>query len=898
MIKMNFGITLCLLWLTFLASMSASELKLNYRFDSISSDGTMVVDISGNQYDGALLNGAALRDYGAYRVLDLGDANGYVDLGASFGPVLSGLSDFTISTYLFIDASTRLSDAGNFVWAFGNSNNLAKDANGAYFFSAKSTRYAISTTHWQDEQSVREGNLFPQGKWKHLVYIQDGATGTIYIDGKVVASDDVSVFPTDLGECSYNYIGRSVYSNDVYLKNALYYDFRVYAGALSSSELGALGAELTSLNSSINRELLEQAAAEISVADTLWADVVLPEANGDVQISWTSSNAAVLSSEGEVTRPASGQGAVTLELVAHLLLDEAAYQKRFNVVVLPYPADDVAVINDVAALNVVGDLNNLRSSVELDTRGLDGSVVVWSSSEPSFLSPQGDLLRLSPNGAGKQLVQLVATVSKGSHAQERTFDIYVAEDDGFSAYLFSYFTGNSGDQEAIRFALSYDGYNYIALNSNNPIIASADISSTGGVRDPHILRGADNHFYMVVTDMVSANGWSSNRAMVLLKSSDLIHWTSSVVNIQEKYAGQDDLERVWAPQTIYDAKAGKFMLYWSMKYVGGPDIIYYAYANDDFTDIEGEPQQLFYHPDNKSCIDGDIILKDGVYHLFFKTEGSGNGIKKAVSQDLTSGYQLIDKYYQQTTKAVEGSSVFRMINSDQYILMYDMYSSGQYQFTESVDLDNFTIVDDEVSMNFHPRHGTVIPITDEEAQRLSETWASHDELIVFGAQGANITDDGLMIDNVNRKVSITTQAGGISAYDPQLLVFPGVSVSPSGVQDFSQGPLTYTLMIAGLGAVDYEVELISNVTQNDDFTCIDSHKLYPNPADTFLKVEMEDVLANNRLMVYDITGRQVISTPVLQKTTTINLLELSASPYYMLSMLDDKVLWRELFIVE
>ena len=46
----------------------------------------------------------------------------------------------------------------------------------------------------------------------------------------------------------------------------------------------------------------------------------------------------------------------------------------------------------------------------------------------------------------------------------------------FTAYLFAYFTGNSKSDEAIRFALSKDGYHYTALNSNKPIIPSAQIS--------------------------------------------------------------------------------------------------------------------------------------------------------------------------------------------------------------------------------------------------------------------------------------------------------------------------------------------------------------------------------------------------------------------------------------
>jgi arabinoxylan arabinofuranohydrolase len=181
------------------------------------------------------------------------------------------------------------------------------------------------------------------------------------------------------------------------------------------------------------------------------------------------------------------------------------------------------------------------------------------------------------------------------------------------------------------------------------------------------VRGADGKtYYMVVTDMVSANGWNSNRAMVLLKSTDLLHWTSSVVNIQKKFRGNENLLRVWAPQTIYDPEARKYMLYWSMKHGNDPDKIYYAYANADFTDLETEPKQLFFSPTNGACIHGDIIYKDGKYHLFFKTEDAGSGLKVAVSNKLTGGYVLRDKFVQQTKEAVEGSSVFKLNNGQGY----------------------------------------------------------------------------------------------------------------------------------------------------------------------------------------------------------------------------------------
>lgn len=375
-----------------------------------------------------------------------------------------------------------------------------------------------------------------------------------------------------------------------------------------------------------------------------------------------------------------------------------------------------------------------------------------------------------------------------------------------NAYLFTYFTGNTGNEEAIRFGISKDGYNYKALNNDQPIISSAKISSTGGVRDPHILRGADGKtFYMVVTDMVSARGWDSNRAMVLLKSNDLINWTSSIINIQKKYPNQEKLLRVWAPQTIYDAKAKKYMVYWSMKHGDGPDIIYYSYANADFTDLETEPKQLFFSPTNGSCIDGDIIFHNGKYHLFFKTEGGGNGIKKAVSTKLTEGYVLEDKYLQQTKEAVEGAGVFKLNNSKDYILMYDVYMKGRYQFTKSADLENFKVVDQDVTMDFHPRHGTVLPITQQELERLTAKWYNGANILKT-AKSNSIKKNNIVLDTANSTVYLPVKPGtNLASFDPEFDKGLDVVISPKGPYNFSNGPVKINVSVGGKTAKTYSV---------------------------------------------------------------------------------------------
>lgn len=371
------------------------------------------------------------------------------------------------------------------------------------------------------------------------------------------------------------------------------------------------------------------------------------------------------------------------------------------------------------------------------------------------------------------------------------------EKEPFVAYLFAYFTGNGPGEEQVRYALSSDGYNYRALNGNNPVIDSKVISTSGGVRDPHILRGEDGNFYMALTDLyVPKMGWQ-NTAMIMMKSPDLINWTHTIVDIPKTFPEKfGDVYRVWAPQTIYDQQTDKYMLYWSMLQPGGTDIIYYAYANKDFTGLESEPKQLLYR--DGACIDGDIIFKDGKYHFFFKNEGHGGGIKKATSDKINEGYVVVEKDMDQTREAVEGSGTFKLIGSDKYILMYDMYMAGGYQFCESTDLENFKVIDSEISMNFHPRHGTVIPITQKEMEALITKWGDLSKGAIVGVKAAEAKKLNVALDDEKGTLYIPVIPGtNLKKFNPQLTLFPGAKADKSGPQNFTKGPVKYTITLGG-----------------------------------------------------------------------------------------------------
>ena len=302
------------------------------------------------------------------------------------------------------------------------------------------------------------------------------------------------------------------------------------------------------------------------------------------------------------------------------------------------------------------------------------------------------------------------------------------------AYLFVYFegTGKGELQEQLRFAVSADAQNWKALNNNQPIISSDRISNSGGIRDPHILRNNDE-FFMVATDMFTVkNGWGSNPGIVLMRSKNLTDWKTNAIDFRKEYPKTfKNVKWVWAPQTFYDKDKDKYLVYFTIRFSGQDNLDFYsAYANKGFSGFESEPTLMFRA--KYGAIDGDIIYKDSLYHFFYKgntknEEGEEikNGIQQAVSKSLEGPWKEDFKYldsYADTNTVVEGSSVFKLNNSDEYILMYDLYSSGRYEFQRSKDLFHFSEETESFTKDFFPRHGSVIWITKEEAKRLDKKW--------------------------------------------------------------------------------------------------------------------------------------------------------------------------------
>lgn len=225
------------------------SLKLHYNFETDNSG--RVTEICGNYGPAYLYNGASVKDMGEYKVLALGANNGYLDMGASVGNLIGSLTDFSISTYVFINPLSNLNLNGNYIFNFSFSDNVITDANGVMFFGAKAMRYAISKTNYLAESGIETGSQLKKGEWVHLVYTQKGIAATIYINGIALKKGNVTMQPNSLGATTKNYIGRSAYASDVYLKNALLHDFRIYNKALQTTDIQTMAGKTTLLNSAM-----------------------------------------------------------------------------------------------------------------------------------------------------------------------------------------------------------------------------------------------------------------------------------------------------------------------------------------------------------------------------------------------------------------------------------------------------------------------------------------------------------------------------------------------------------------------------------------------------------------------------------------------------------------------
>ena len=311
------------------------------------------------------------------------------------------------------------------------------------------------------------------------------------------------------------------------------------------------------------------------------------------------------------------------------------------------------------------------------------------------------------------------------------------EEKDFAGYLLVYFKDQT---QSAYMAISRDGYTFVDLNHGQPIFDGTLLAEQKGVRDPHMMRGPDGAFYLVMTDLhifgqragyrtnqwerpAGKYGWGNNRAIVMMKSWDLIHWSHSDFYVDTAFPELGDIDCAWAPETIYDEKAGKLMVYFTIRYNNKDCNLYYSYANDDFTKLETKPERI----SDITGLDGDITKVGDKFHLFYVLDAK---VRHAVSDQINRGYTTEPQRIDPNTVATEAPNLFKRLGTDTYVLMYDVYGArpNNMGFSETTDFITYTNIgrfNEGVmkTVNFsRPKHGAVTYMTLDELKAAAQHW--------------------------------------------------------------------------------------------------------------------------------------------------------------------------------
>lgn len=296
-------------------------------------------------------------------------------------------------------------------------------------------------------------------------------------------------------------------------------------------------------------------------------------------------------------------------------------------------------------------------------------------------------------------------------------------------YLFVTFKGESTPiSEQIYFGLSQDGLRWDVINNGNPILIS-DVGEKG-VRDSYLLRTHDGkRFFILATDLsINLNrNWkrathAGSKSIVVWESDDLVKWSAPwLVKV-----AADDAGCTWAPEAIYDEQTSDYLVYWAST-TRRDNFAKQRIWSAHTTDFKTFSHPEIYIDKAATVYDTDIVRDGNVYYRFSK-EPAKNTITMEAADKLAGPWlEIPSPSLAAATRRYEGPEAFRFTPQGQgqpetWCLMLD---NGGYKAFTTTDLASgeFT-ASDEARFPFPFRHGSVLPLSAEEYQRVKSAYAS------------------------------------------------------------------------------------------------------------------------------------------------------------------------------
>ena len=287
-------------------------------------------------------------------------------------------------------------------------------------------------------------------------------------------------------------------------------------------------------------------------------------------------------------------------------------------------------------------------------------------------------------------------------------------------YVFTSFRRNG--ETGVFLALSQDGKKWTALNGDQPWIKPEVPGML--MRDPWLGRGPDGVWHMLWTWGWTRASGDESLKIGTAESKDLIHWSAQrEISVM---ANEPTARNAWAPEAVYDAARGEWIILWATTIPGrfpeteiagdkGYDHRLYSITTKDWKNFS--TAKLFFDP-GFNAIDSTIVQQGKRWIMVFKDERKTPPVKKlrlAFADSPAGPWRDITEPF--TRDWIEGPSVVKI--GAEWWIYFDHYTKPQqYGAIRTSDWKNFEDVSAQVTFPDDHRHGTVARISEKEAKTL------------------------------------------------------------------------------------------------------------------------------------------------------------------------------------
>ncbi|WP_255951886.1 family 43 glycosylhydrolase [Streptomyces odontomachi] len=340
-----------------------------------------------------------------------------------------------------------------------------------------------------------------------------------------------------------------------------------------------------------------------------------------------------------------------------------------------------------------------------------------------------------------------ASAAPGVHASAPAHPGHARQD--YAGYVFAYFTGEGkADGEQVHLALSRgnDPLHWQELNAGKPVLTST--LGDKGVRDPFVIRSPQgDRFYLLATDLkMYGNGdWNAaqrhgSRSIMVWESPDLVHWSKQrSVEVSPPTAGN-----TWAPEAYWDAQRGTYVVFWASTLYPEDDPDHTSTSHErmmyattkDFTHFSAAK---VWNDPGHAVIDSTVIADGGTYYRLSKDERdatSTNPCGKFITEEKST--DLLDTSWDPVAECIgkatdtgpgiaqgEGPTLFKSNTENKWYAFIDEFSGRGYVPFETTDLASGKwTLSQGYDLPASPRHGTVMPVTQAEYDRLADQWGA------------------------------------------------------------------------------------------------------------------------------------------------------------------------------